>query len=235
MQYKWWITAFYDEYCERKKELEKNRHERFTLKKFLKALLEKENRLLLIFMICVLIISILFIVGIIDPVGYVILLFSSEILMLLPESYRNSKKIRLSYYKENINILIDILVEEGLYDTEIINRLLEDTGGIFYKIKSGSMNYVKSIILVITSIPIALGIKGELNLEFKTIIVITIVVIFILSVIVWVYFLIKSLSFTDSYKKEQLHERLKIILMYKLADDNKKNKQRRHPSNIKKG
>ncbi|GEM_PF-6367787 len=235
MQYKWWVIALYNEYCIREKELKKDKRKKITLKKFFKSLLEKENRLMLIFMVCVLIISILFIIGIIEPVKYWILLFSTEMLFLLPESYRNSKKIRLSHYREDINILIDILIKENLYDIDIINRLLEDTGGVFYKVKNGKMGYLKSIIVIITSIPVTLGFKAKLNLELKAYALILFIIIFIVVFIIWINYIVKELPFTDSYKKDQLHERLKIVLMYKLAEESKKDKQKRRPLRLKKG
>lgn len=218
MQYKWWITALYDEYEKRKKEQQKNEHKKITLKEFMK----KENRAVHIFMICVFIISILFITGLINEMYYWILLLLTEIVIILPESYRNSKKLNLNIFKEDVQILKDIMIEEGIYDISIINKLLENTGGFLYKIENDKMNYLKYIIILLSSIPITFGAKIKVSLDLEIYLVIAFILLLILGTIIWISYIIKSLSFTDGYKKEQLHEKLKILLMYKIAEDNKK-------------
>lgn len=189
MEYNEWLISIYDETIKRYKK----EHE-FKLKKF-KELSVKVKIQLILFIVCCLIGFLLNIYGIYKK--YNEFLFMGCLVMFMPPTLLlYSQKYDLQYFKDNIEILKQVLESENLNNVEAIERLIKDTSGVLYRIND--MLIPKLIINVIG----ASGITYIINkLGGEVISLVISLFILIITVCLLGYYILRSIPNSKIIKK----------------------------------
>ncbi|MBY6931274.1 hypothetical protein [Clostridium botulinum] len=209
MSYKGWIIAIYEKYNQRYNEKYKN----INRKKKFKDLETKKKLILIVYSICVISGTILYGRGIVlnNLLEYIIgtlFMICSPIIIIYFD------KFQIEVYKRHARVLREILEEENINKVSIIERLIGDTAGVLYKIKNGEINnYIKLASSLIGIFVAALGanLLDRLNGNAKKVaIIIIIIIIFGLAI----YLISLQTPNTKRAKVKELHETLKILLIY---------------------
>lgn len=224
MNYEDWIIIIYDRY--KKKYSEKYINNNKSTKKFKDLNIWERIKLILYFMF-VISGGIAYLIGINlnIPIFFVIgVLFTIVPPMIIVYTI----KFKLEDYKRNVHVLREVLEEENINTIPVIKTLIKDTDGILYKIKDGEANnYIKLMSFVGGLFGVLFGaafgvsnylekLKGENN-NMATILK----VIILIMVIVGVFYIIRRMIPENKYQKQkELHETLKILLIYE--EGNKK-------------
>jgi hypothetical protein len=210
MNYNGWIMAIYYKYKERYYKKYKN----INNKRKFKELKVKEKLILIFYFIFVIIGTALYGFGIVlnNPWAFI----TGTLFMICPPILLiYFDKFQIEIYKRHARILREVLEEENINTVSVIEKLIKDTSGIFYKIKDGEVNnYIKSLSSAVGIFGAAFGagsLLDKLKGENRNI-AIFIIVIIIFGLAAYI------ISFTNpnskKAKKKELHETLKILLIY---------------------
>lgn len=209
MNYSDWVLSIYDEYRKKCRESKDNNYNFFKEFKHLETIL----KLKLISFILVMIVGIaIYVCGmILKRVDIYIL---GIILVIIPPSIvYYMGKLSLQYYKENKNILEEILKVEGLNNEMAIKELIRETEGFFSRFKSSRIAIlIKSVLSFIT----VLGPTYILSkIDGQTIINILIIMFIITIFGCLMYFMISNISGGKIARRREFNQLLKILLFYK--------------------
>lgn len=213
MDYKGWIMAIYDRYKQKYNErylTNKNR------RKF-KNLTTKDKLKIIFYFILVIGGGISYFIGILlnNPIIFVIGILV-EIIPPMILVYKT--KFKMWDYKRCVNALRDVLEEENINTVPAIKKLIKDTAGVLYKIKDGEVNnYIKLLSFVSGAVGVAFGVGNYLDkLEVKNNDMAVILKLFIGIAIIggMIYIIILVMPGSKYEKRKELHEILKILLIY---------------------
>lgn len=120
-------------------------------------------------------------------------------------------------YRKCVCTLREVLDEENINTIPAIKRLIRDTAGLLYRIKDGEVNNYIKLITFISASGLMFGVSNYLNkLDIKNnneVIMIEILVI--VAIIVGVLYILRMIIPGSKYtKQKELHEILKILLIY---------------------
>lgn len=225
MDYMGWVLSIYDECIERynKRHIKKLTDKEVVKKFFSKEyLIETVSLIVTIFYIVGLIVLIvLYFWGIIKKVE-IYLIVGGLVLLIsyIPQIYRY--ELKLEYFKRKLIILSEVLEEENLTTTESIEKLVKDTEGVLDKIKSFDFKFANKLLLTLSGLFAAIGIKN-INIENQTIknfIILFFIVLLCIIFIGWILYLILTMiPNSRMVRRQKFHELLKILLVYKKAKD----------------
>ncbi|QGH20887.1 hypothetical protein [Clostridium butyricum] len=209
MSYKGWIISIYETYNHKFNEKYKN----INRKKKFRDLEFKQKLILTIYFTCVFSGAVIYGWGILrnNLLQYVIgMLF----MICPPIVIVYFDKYQIELYKRHARVLKEVLEEENINSISVIERLIEDTSGILYKVKNGEINnYIKAISSLVGIFGAALGanLLENLNGNAKKIAIVLIVItIFMLAL----HLISLQVPNTKKAKIKELHETLKILLIY---------------------
>lgn len=221
MDYMGWILSIYDEY-------ERIYYDKHPIRKvknfneFINNCFKKQNRYisiwLMLFFLNIVTILILYFLGKLDNKQYYIVIpFIALFIGIIPQWYQN--ELNLKEYEEKLLILMLVLKEHNLYNSDIIKILLKETRGVFYKIKRA---IIGALGIIISSGILKLFIDNSeewvtiSNNIFVIIIIVVYLIIFLF--IVW-YNVASSIPNSRIIRKRKMHELLRILVIYKFKSD----------------
>ncbi|MDU4478583.1 hypothetical protein [Clostridium sp.] len=210
MNYTGWIMAIYDKYKQKYNEKYKN----INNKRKFKELKVKEKIVLILYLTFVIIGVTLYGAGIVlnNSLEYII----GTLFMICPPILLvYFDKLQIEIYKRHVRVLREVLEEENINTLPVIERLIRDTSGVLYKIKNGEINnYIKLASSLFGTVGAALGARNlldKLNGNAKNVaIIIIVIIIFVLAI----YLISLQLPNSKKAKIKELHEILKILLIY---------------------
>lgn len=213
MNYSDWVLSIYDEYRKKCRESKDNNYNFFKEFKYLETILKFK----LICFILVMIIGIgIYVYGmILKKVDIYIL--GITLVIIPPTIVYYMGKLSLQYYKENKNILEEILKVEGLNNEIAIKELIKETEDFFSRFNSSRIAIlIKSVLSFIT----VLGPTYILSKIDDQIIINILIIIFIIIFITTIfgsliYFMISNISGGKIARRREFNQLLKIILFYK--------------------
>lgn len=227
MNYKDWIIMIYDRYKKKYNEEYLNNNKKSTRK--FKDLNIKEKLKLIFYFISVISGGIVYFIGIIFNIPIIFLI--GVLLMIIPPIIIiYTIKFKFEDYKRRVRVLREVLKEENINTVPVIKILIKDTSGVLYKIKDGEANnYIKLVSFVGGAFGLVFGaafgasnylekLKGENNnmaTMFK--------IVILMMIIGGMIYIIRRMIPGNKYEKQkELHETLKILLIYE--EGNKKDK-----------
>ncbi|MDF2883801.1 MAG: hypothetical protein K0R54_4365 [Clostridiaceae bacterium] len=120
-------------------------------------------------------------------------------------------------YRKCVRVLREVLEEENIKTISAIKRLIEDTAGVLYRIKDGEVNNYIKLVTFISASGLMFGVNNYLNkLEIKNNNVIIIIeILIIIAIIGGIVYILRMIVPGSKYaKQKELHEILKILLVY---------------------
>lgn len=234
MQYKDWIIALYDRFYDEYYKSDNDKNIKLGFRYYFKLFTSRENIGMTLFIVIIISLFFLFIFNVINELMYILINLILSLVVLGPEV--NKCKIELDYYKIKICLLRDFLIREKLYNVETIERLVHDTKSSFFLLGDSEVEKTKAILVSLTSLFTGFGIEilkvsDGLISQFVTIVIVVLFFAMFSSMIV--YLILKIIPNTKTYKLNLFHEMLKIILIYKIGEEEIEKTPRRHFSNIR--
>jgi len=223
MDYKGWVLSIYDEYIKRYNKKYNVLEKKVKFKDAIDNMIKKENRpvaiILMIFMISVIIIVVLALLGIIKNIEVYLM---SEMLgvSIIAYFYNHKYETDLKTYHRHVDVLREVLEDEGLYNERFIRKLRSYTGGIFYKINEKIRGVIKGGI----GIASILGLNytsTKVDKDFALIILVVIAMILVIAYYVYMYLI--SMPNSRVIRKKNFHIILNILIAYDFEIKNENN------------
>ncbi|WP_160687492.1 hypothetical protein [Clostridium sp. C2-6-12] len=217
MNYKGWIMNIYDryklKYKERYTDDDKNSFKNFNKINDLNAI---GKILMILYFAFVIVGGISYFVGLYlnSPVVSAIGLIAE---VVPPMLLIYNTKFEQDEYKKCVRVLREVLEEENIKTIPVIKRLIKDTAGVLYRIKDGEVNNYIKLLTFISASGLMFGVSNYLNkIEIKNnnaIIIIEILII--IAIIGGIIYILRMVNPGSKYaKQKELHEILKILLIY---------------------
>ncbi|WP_291571449.1 hypothetical protein [Clostridium sp. UBA4548] len=146
MDYKGWVLSIYDEYVKRYNEKYNAKEEKVKLKDVISIMKRKEKRAgsiaIILFLLSIILLMGLSLFGKIENAEIYIM---AEVLcaFLIAYFYNYKHEVDIQTYHRRVDVLREVLIDEGLYNEGFVRSLRSYTGGIFYKISEKIRGVIK--------------------------------------------------------------------------------------------
>ena len=203
MEYKDWLVAIYDKFCEKEKI-------KYPTKK-IKELSFKQITKLIVAILFLLIGISMYIYGLLKSESRILIVgLLAELIMLVICS---TEKMDIRIFKNRISVLEEVLKEEELNNEISIKKIEKDSRGILSKIQDQN---ILNLLGMLGSFIGAIGITTIIQKSSEgVILIIALGTILLLAILTGIYFLLTSIPITKTSKKKQLNGLLKILIVYR--------------------
>ena len=203
MEYKDWLVAIYDKFCEKEKI-------KYPTKK-IKELSFKQITKLIVAILFLLIGISMYIYGLLKSESRILIVgLLAELIMLVICS---TEKMDIRIFKNRISVLEEVLKEEELNNEISIKKIEKDSRGILSKIQDQN---ILNLLGMLGSFIGAIGITTIIQKSSEgVILIIALGTILLLAILMGIYFILTSIPITKTSKKKQLNGLLKILIVYR--------------------